>query len=181
MINKLKSLLQYFGGQRMDRVAARGAIVAVVDGPDGRKVHKTHNIITDAGDVFCAQKIAGEQPTNAFANLELGSKASPTTSKTSTTDSITKIDDTEKAPSSGYPKTDDDDADNGEGGKNVVTWKYEYGKADFNASSITEGIIKVASAGNGKPVLCHFAFDNPFEKTANDTLTVFYNLESEGV
>lgn len=183
MLNKLKTLWQQLLGNKrqMDEMGFTGVIVAVLDGPDGRRVHKTHNIVTDAGDVFCAQKIAGEAPTNAFANLELGSTAAPTTSKASTTSSITKINNTEKAPSAGYPKTNDNDPDNNEGGTNITTWKYAYGKADFNAPSITEGIIKVAAAATGQPVFCHFAFQTGFEKTANDTLVVFYNLESKGV
>lgn len=181
MIKGLKTLWQYFKRRGMDKMAMSGVVVAVLDGPDGKRVHRTHNIVTDAGDTFCAQRVAGETPANAFANLELGSKATPTTSKASTTSSITKINNTEKAHSAGYPKTNDNDPDNTGGGVNVVTWKYVYGKADFNAPSITEGIIKVASAGDGQPVLCHFAFASAFEKTANDTLTVFYNLESKGV
>ncbi len=183
IFRKLRMLWQWVCGRgwKPDRMAMSGVIVAVLDGPGGRRVHRTHNIVTTAGDVFCAQKIAGETPTNAFANLELGSKAVPTTSKASTTSSITKINNTEKPPSVGYPKANDSDPDNTEGGTNVTTWKYAYGKADFNAPSITEGIIKVASAGDGQPVLCHFAFASAFEKTANDTLTVFYNLESKGV
>lgn len=183
MLRKLKILWQWVCGKdwKPDRMAMSGVIVAVLDGPGGRRVHKTHNIVTDAGDIFCAQKVAGEAVTNAFANMELGSTAAPNTGKNSTTSSITKINNTEKAPSAGYPKTNDDDVDNTEGGVNIATWKYAYGKADFNAPSITEGIIKVASAGAGEPVLCHFAFTAAFEKTANDTLTVFYNLESKGV
>jgi hypothetical protein len=164
-----------------DSIKRKGIVVAVLDTPRGRKRYVTKNIITDAGDIFYAQMGAGEAVTNAFANLELGSTNPPVTGKDSNTDSITAIANTEKALSAGYPKTDDADADNGFGDENVVTYKYYYGKADFNAASITEGIIKVASAGAGQPVLCHFAFDSAFEKTANDTLTVFVNHISEGV
>ncbi len=163
-----------------ERLSRTGIVVAVLNGPNGKRKFVCKNIITDAGDIFYAQRGAEETPDNNFANLVLGSTATPNTSKTSTTSSITEINNTEKAPSSGYPKTNDDDADNGYGGENVVTWKYAYGKADFNAASITEGIIKKAAAGAGQPVLCHFAFPSSFEKTSNDTLSIFVNHKSEG-
>ena len=165
----------------MDKIKRKGAVVVVLDTPNGKKRLKTHNIVTTAGDIFYAQMGAGEVVTNNFAQLELGSSAVPDPQKNSNTSSITTIGSTEKALSVGYPKTDCDDADNGEGGVNIVTYKYVYAKADFQAVSVTEGIIKVAAAGAGQPVLCHFEFNDPFPKTPNDTLTVFANHECEGV
>jgi hypothetical protein len=158
-----------------------GKIVCVLDGPLGKRVYKTHNIITNAGDIFYAQRMAGETPDNAFANLVLGSSAVPTPSKSSDYDDITPIADTNKAPSAGYPKTDDDDPDNTDVDVNVVTHKYYYAKADFNAASITEGVITIATPEAGSPVLTHFAFASIFEKTEDDTLTVFINHVMLGV
>lgn len=157
-----------------------GRICFILDGPDGKRKYSTTNLITDAGDIYYAQKMAGETPTNAFANLVLGS-GSGTPAKNSTYSSITPIASTNKAVGTGYPKTNDSDADNNYAGQNVVTYKYYYGKADFNAASITEGVITIASPSAGSPVLCYFKFANAFEKTENDTLTVFINHESEGV
>lgn len=157
-----------------------GKITCVLDGPSGRRIYDTTNLISNAGDVFYAQKMAGEVPTNSFANLVLGSGSSSPT-KTSTYNSITVIANTNKAPEATYPKTNDADADNSYAGANVVTYKYYYGKTDFTAASITEGVITVASPTSGSPVLCHFRFPTGFEKTADDTLTVFVNHESEGV
>lgn len=168
--------------KNVDIIGMKGKIVAVVEGPEGKRVYTTNNIITNDGDVFYAQKGAGETPTNAFTNLFLGSKATPTISKASNFSSITLIANTEKALSAGYPKTNETDPNNeGNGGPNIITYKYEYGKADFNAPSITEGVIAVTGASGNAPVLCHFAFTAPFEKTANDTLVVFVNHKIEGV
>ena len=165
----------------VDRMGMKGKVVVVLEGPEkGRRVFETKNIITTAGDVFYAQMGAGETPTNAFANLYLGSTATPSTGKGSNFDSITLIAGTEKAPSAGYPKTNDDDADNTGGGTNQVTYKYAYGKADFDHSAITEGVIATATASGTDPVLCHFAFAAAFEKTSNDTLSVYVNHEAVG-
>ena len=165
----------------VDRMGMKGKVVVVLEGPEkGRRVYETKNIITTAGDVFYAQMGAGESPTNAFANLHLGSTATPSTGKASNYGSITPIADTEKAPSVGYPQTNDTDADNTGGGTNQVTYKYAYGKADFNHAAITEGIIKVAAGAGTDPVLCHFEFAAAFEKTSNDTLSVFVNHEAVG-
>ncbi len=159
----------------------RGKIVVVLDNPEkGKRVFETENIITTAGDIFYAQMGAGETPTHAFANLELGSTAVPSTGKASNYGSITPIGDTEKAPADGYPKANDQDEDNTGKGANVITYKYAYAKADFSAASITEGIIKVAAGDGTDPVLCHFAFAAGFEKTSSDTLTIFVNHEAEG-
>lgn len=158
-----------------------GFIVAVLEHEDGTsEVFETHNIITDAGDTFYAQKICGQTPTNAFANLILGSGAvSPT--KASTYASITPIASTNKAPTATYPKTSDADADNTGAGADIVTWAYSYAKADFNHAAITEGVISLAGATGSNPVLCHFRFASAINKTANDTLKVFVNHTQNGV
>lgn len=174
MLNKILQWLRDKGEN--DVMGYRGKIVVVLEGPEkGRRVFETENIITTAGDVYYAQRGAGESPTNAFASLHLGSTATPDTGKASNYGSITPINDTEKAPSAGYPKANDTDADNTGGGTNVVTYKYVYAKADFSHAAITEGIIKVAAGADTDPVLCHFEFVAAFEKTVNDTLTVFVN------
>lgn len=163
-----------------DRVAVRGLVVAVLEGPRGRRMYKTRNIITNAGDEWYAQSACGEIPTNAFANLVLGSAGS-VPAKTDTYDSITPIAGTNKAKSTGYPKTNDDDPDNTGKGVDIVSWKFEYAKADFSAPSITDGVITIASPAAGSPVLCHFKFAEAFAKTADDTLKVFVNHEMSGV
>lgn len=165
----------------IDTVGWKGIIVVVLNTPKDKKRFVCKNIITNAGDIYYAQKGVGETPANNFTNLYLGSTPSPSPGKDSNFGSITLISDTNKALETGYPKTNDTDSDNGYGGANVVTRKYAYGKADFAAASITEGIIATATASGTDPVLCHFAFPTPFEKTSNDTLVIFVNHKSEGV
>lgn len=181
-MNKIIDLFRLISPRdKDDRMGIKGKIVVVLEGPEkGKRVFETENIITTAGDVFYAQMGAGETPTNAFANLYLGSTATPSTGKSSNFGSITLISNTNKAPSSGYPKSNCTDTDNTGGGTNVVTYKYAYAKADFSHSAITEGVIATATAGGTDPVLCHFAFAAAFEKTANDTLACFINHETEG-
>lgn len=167
-----------------DDIGIKGKIVAVIrDGKTGRikKVIEANNIVTDAGDVFYAQKGAGEVPANAFANLVLGSTATPNPQKTSTYSSITPIANTNKAPATGYPKTNDTDTDNSGRGVKAVTWKYIYAAADFSHSAITEGVITIASPTTGSPCLCHFSFGGAFEKTLTDTLTIYVNHTKNGI
>lgn len=165
-------------------IETKGSVLAILRNEKTGlyRVHKTTNIITDAGDTYYAQKAAGEVATNAFDQLELGSTATPSTSKTSTTDSITLIASTAKAVKSGYPQTSDPDADNTGDGADVVTWTFEYAAGDFNHAAITEGIISVNGHGAAAPVLTHFAFSGgAFEKTASDTLKVIINHTFNGV
>ena len=157
-----------------------GKICCILDGPNGKRILNTSNLISTAGDIYYAQRMVGETPTNAFNNLVLGSGAA-TPAKASNYDNITPIAKTNKAVDVGYPKTNDADVDNIYAGPNVVTYKYYYGKADFSASNITEGVITIVSPTTGSPILCHFRFPTVTEKTENDTLTIFINHENEGV
>ena len=159
----------------------KGTVVFVLDGPKGKRKYVTQNIITDAGDIYYAKLCAGENAGDALTSLYLGSNAAPNPLKANNFSHLTLIANTEKALTATFPKTNCQDADNGHGGVNVVTYKYEYGKADFNAAVISEGVLSEAGAAGDDAILCHFEFESAFEKTANDTLTVFVNHENEGV
>lgn len=163
-------------------VDLKGKIVIVAENilTGEKNIYETNNIVTDAGDVFYAQKGAGESVTNAFANSILGT-GSTAPGKSSTTSSLTIISGSEKAPSSGYPKTNDADADNTGAGTDVVTYKYEYAAGDGNWTAINEGAIKVASAGAGAPLLCHYQFAASFNKDSSTTLKLFVNHTMTGV
>lgn len=177
LFQRIKNLIASLVGEK---AAWSGVVVVILEGVYGKKRFVFNNMITNAGDIFYAQRGANQTPTNAFSNLFLGSKAIPTVSKTSNFASMTLIAGTNKALTATFPKTNDTDPDNGHGAANTVTYKYVYGKADFNAPSITEGVIAIPTATGTNPVLCHFAFPSAFEKTANDTLTVFVNHQSIG-
>lgn len=162
----------------------RGKVLAIVRNEETGlyRVHETHNIITDAGDVYYAQEGAGEAPTNAFDSLELGDSSSSAPGKSSTSDSINLIANTAKTVKAGYPQTSDPDADNTGDGADVVTWTFEYAAGDFNSADIADGIIVVTGHGAAAPALTHFEFTGgAFAKTASDTLKVIINHTFNGV
>lgn len=148
-----------------------------------------HNIVTDAGDVYYAQKAVGESPTNVFARLYLSTvdwdASHP--AKASSSDNIASvISGSEKAVATNWPRTADPDSDNTGSGADVISWKFSYTKTDFNDPSIDAGAISKASvtswgAGAGSDAVLT-GFDlTAFEKTANDTLTVYVNHTQNGV
>ena len=143
------------------------------------RVHRAHNIVTTAGDVYTAQKAAGEATTNAFANLSLFS-ATVTPGKGTTYTTTNLIASTEKAPSSGYPKSNDTDTDNTGKGTDIVTRKYFYAAADFNAATIIGAMITKASPVASDPTYAAWDFTS-FGKTASDTLTIYHNSDMTGV
>lgn len=143
-------------------------------------IHKTKNIVTNAGDLFYAQMAAGESPDSAFANCFLGTGAGDEAKDDDFSD-LTEIADTEKAPTATYPKTDDQDADNTGAAVDSVTYKYEWAGADFDAASIVCGVIAEADASGTDAVLTRFKFASAFEKTATDTLTLYVNHNFLGV
>ena len=167
-----------------EEVQVSGQVLAIVrDEVTGLyRVHETRNIVTDAGDLHYAQRGAGEAVTNSFDSMELGDSSSSAPGKTSTTSSITLIAGTAKTVKSGYPQTNDGDADNTGSGTDVVTWTFEWAAGDFNSSDITDGIIAVTGHGAGADVLTHFEFTGgSFAKTSSDTLKVIVNHTMNGV
>lgn len=163
-------------------------VLLILGNRSGKRLVLAHNIVTNDGDTYYAQKAVDEAPTNSFANLYLSSVDwSPAPAKDTDTDDLASvIAGAEKAPTANYPQTDDPDADNTGAGVDIVTWKYEYTKGDFNDPDIDAGAIAAAGvtswgANAGvDPVLT--AFDlTAFEKTADDTLKVFVNHQMAGV
>lgn len=170
-------------------VPKRRNILAVVVNERGRILIPASNIVTDEGDKFYAQKAAGETTTYNFANLYLSTSAwdAGNPAKTSTTDNLASvISGSEKAPSAGYPKTNDTDADNTGAGVDIVTWAYSYAKTDFSATGIVSGAIAEAAvtswgtnAGTDQ-IMTGFTITS-FDKTSNDTLKFFVNHTMNGV
>lgn len=160
----------------------KGNVVVVLKGPDGTvKKMWTYNLVTNEGDKYYAQKGAGETPTNNFNTMYLGNGTQPTWTKTSNFGTLAGyITGSAKTVSTGYPKTNDTDADNGGGGVDVVTWKFAWAKADFSATGINQAVISIPSATTSSPILTGFNM-TPFDKTSNDTLTIFVNHTYEGV
>ncbi len=176
-----KVLAEIFGE---DVVQTPGHVLAILkDEKTGLvRIHHTKNIVTDAGDVYYAQRGAAEAPTNAFDNMELGDSTSGAPTKASTTSTITLIAGTAKTVKATYPQTNDGDADNTGAGTDVVTWTFEWTAGDFNSTDITDGIIAVGGHGAAAPILTHFEFTGgSFTKTATDTLKVIVNHTMNGV
>ena len=165
-------------------------VLAVLDGPRGRRLVASANIITDAGDVYYAQSALGEAPTDAFTTLYLSSVDWDAThpQKASTSDNIASvIAGASKAVDATYPRTADPDADNTGAGADVMTWRFSFAKADFNDADIDAGAIAAAGAtgwgvaAGTDPLLTAFDIAPAFAKTADDTLKYIVNHTQNGV
>lgn len=168
---------------RDERIEVKGEVIAIVRNifTGEKRIYRTHNIITNAGDTYYGQQMANETPTNAFDSLWLGSGGSAP-AKGNDSDDITFISSTAKTVKSTYPKTNDADADNTGDGPDIVTWTFEYAAGDFNHAAITDGMIGVGAHAAAEPILTHFEFTGgAFAKTASDTLKVIINHETTGV
>jgi hypothetical protein len=159
-------------------------VVVVLEKGNGEKKiwkYEDINIVTDAGDRYYAQRAAGETPTDNFNTMYLGNGTQPTWTKTSNYGTLAgAISGSAKTVASGYPKTNDTDPDNTGGGVDVVTWKFSWAKADFSATGINQAVISISGASSSSPILTGFNM-TPFDKTSNDTLTIFVNHSFEGV
>lgn len=182
MISKLLELVR----PEHQRLEIGGEVIAILtDERTGLiRVHKTHNIVGDAGDEYYAEAGAvsgGESPTNAFDTMELGTAGTP--GKTADTDDFTLIGSTAKVVKATYPKTNDTgDSDNTGDAVDAVTWTFEWTGADFNDAAITHGWIVVAAHGAAAPILTGFAFTGgSFAKAATDTLKVIVNHTFNGI
>ena len=160
-------------------------VLALLDRPRGRILVPASNIITDAGDLYYAQRGAAETPTNAFGILELTTgrevAAAPAKGDNRGNYDTLVIAGTQKAFDATYPKTNDGDADNTGAGTDVTTYLVSYTKADFNATGITHGILTNVTPGAAEPIMTGFQFAASFNKTADDTLKVFVNHTANGV
>jgi hypothetical protein len=158
-------------------------VLAVLESEEGKRRFKllipAHNIVTDAGDIWYAQKSCGESPTNNFTSMVMCSAGTP--GKAAIYSGFTAIAGSTKVVTATYPKTADADADNTGDAANVATWLGSWAKADFNNAAISHGLITIGSPIAGSALLTGYAFGSPFAKTANDTLKVFVNHQLLGV
>lgn len=169
---------------RRESLPISGSVIAILQNVETgeKRIHKTRNIITDAGDVYYAQSAAGEAVTNAFDTMWLGNTNASTPGKASDSDDITLIANSAKLVKATYPLTNDGDADNTGAGLDILTWTFEWAAGDFNDADIADGMIGVGAHGATEPALTHFEFTGgAFAKTASDTLKVIVNHEFLGV
>lgn len=171
--------------RRVDEEIAKisGNVVAILKRADGTKrVFWADNIVTDAGDIWYAQKVNGETPSNNFNTMVLGNGAAPTWGKTSNYGTLTgAIAGSAKVVASGYPRRADTDPDNTGAGQKVITWTFQWGAADFSATGINQAVITVPSPTSTSPILTGFNFSSAFDKTSSDTLKVIVNHTLQGV
>lgn len=166
-------------------------IIGVVGNPEGKLLISTYNLVTTRGDLYYAQKAAGESPTNNFTTLYLSSlPANTTISKANTTDDLINITvatgSSSKNVSATYPRTADPDSDNTGAKANAVSWLFSYTTGDFDDPSVEGAAIAEygvtswgASAGQNS-LLTLFNFV-AFQKANNATLKVFVNHQMLGV
>lgn len=155
-------------------------VLAILDGPGGQLIIPGQNIVTNDGDIYYAQKVVGEQPTDDFTAGGLRLGTSNTAVAKTDTDVTTFGTDGDIAETSGYPKTNDLDADNSGAGTDIVTWKFQYGTGDGNITGIQEGAI-TDSLSSPTAALTHFLFASSFNKTSDFTLRVYVNHRFNGV
>ena len=146
----------------------------------------THNIVTNDGDLYYAQKAVAESPTSDFAGssgrMELRT-GSATPAKADTYQQVTTpVTASRKIKDSAYPKVNDDDSDKTGAGTDIVTWRTSWTTSDFNATAIIGGCFHIgaASPANSTKLLTHFSITS-FNKTASDTLKIFVNHTFNGV
>lgn len=176
---KTKELLEVLGPQDVE---VGGKVIAIVRNEETGlyRVHETRNIVTDAGDIYYAQRAGEETPTNDFNTLELGTAGTP--GKAADRDDFTPIASTQKLVAATYPQTNDADGDNTGAGVDILSWQFNYAAGDFNDAAITHGWITVTGAGAAAALLTGFAFTGgSFAKTASDTLKVIVNHTFTGV
>jgi len=160
-------------------------IYAVLEWQDGSgkiKVYKSHNIVTNAGDVYYAQRAASESVTNAFGIMELGT-AGDAPAKASIRSNVTAVVAvSQKAHDGTYPLTNDPDPDNPDTvGTDVVTYRVSYTVAEANDTDIDRVIITNVTPAAGEALLSYGVFSAPFTKTGAQTLKVFVNHTFNGV
>ena len=84
------------------------------------------NIVTNDGDLYYAQKAAGESPTSDFGGsngrMELRTGSATPAKGDAYAQVATPVTASRKALDSNYPKTNDGDSDNTGAGTDIVTW-----------------------------------------------------------
>lgn len=185
-----------------DDVKIRGTVVVVlVNQKTGKKrTLMTKNIVTDAGDLYYAER---------GALLTTGTPISPVPSNFTDVNGVPDMimelyDNTpaNNAPAKGsdrsdllgtiapssaqpmdatYPLVNDPDPDNTGSGTDIITYRRSYTVTQANLADITDVILTNPAPGASEPVINHSEFAAPFTKTSDDTLKVFVNHQMSGV
>lgn len=176
-----------------DVIKTYGHICIVRKGADGKikSIHETHNIVTDAGDLYYAERgVAGTQPTNFTASVTpflfngvlkmyRGITVAPFKGA-DLSDVVTKAGpdngSTTKAAAPGYPKVNDLDTANTGKGIDVLTYKFAYTAGDWDDSvQLTDLLITLPAVGASDPLLMWADGLSGGAKSNTDTLDVYIN------
>jgi len=176
MFDSVRDLLK-----EMMRVKADACLILENHKTGEKRIIWGRNIVTNAGDIWYAQRAAGETPTNDFNSLYLASNGPDPVGKSDNYDSFTVISGSEKLVSSGYPKTNDDDPDNTGSGADVVTWLFEYATSDGPFNNVTHSFISVAGAGSGSDILNSYKWSESWSKDSSTSAKIFANHTMNGV
>jgi hypothetical protein len=163
----------------LEKALIKTTVIAIVKSSERTEKYSCCNLITDDGDLHMAELLAGQTPTNTFNTCVLGT-GSVAAAKTDTYDDVTPILGSEKAASSGYPRTNDTDPYNSGAGADICTYKFEWSESDFNNSAIREGCITVTSPTTGSKLFNRWVWSASFEKASDATMTLYVNIEITG-
>lgn len=165
----------------VDHFVGRGNnCLAFLSRPDGTiLVTPGANIVTDAGDIFCAQLFGTDSPTDTFTLWSMASAGTP--AKGATDDSFTLIASSDQTEDATYPTTNDGDGDNTGAATDTRTTRVSYTAASFNHAAITHAFITNPTPGATEPILAGWAWSSSINKTSADTLKCFHNATASGV
>lgn len=176
-------------------------IVVLEDQRTGKKrVYRSKNIVTDAGDLYYAERGAllttgspiGPVPTNftdtngvpdMIMELYDNTVANTAPGKVNNRSDLNGVLATGSAQAidATYPKVNDGDGDNTGSGVDIITYRVSYATGDANLADISDVILTNPTPGASEPIIMHAEFGSAFTKTASDTLKVFVNHRMNGV
>lgn len=164
-------------------VKVRGEVIAILSGPSGIRVHRTHNIVTADGDRFYSQRAVLELPAN-FTNgagvfdgvMELATDTAAPLKTDNRSNVSGLITGSQAAMAATYPKSNDADAANTGRGLTTVSYKSTWAAGVATATGIACVILTNPSPGAAEPLLLYARFDDgAFDKGAGDDLTIWAN------
>jgi len=164
----------------MSKLSQKENILVVIKKANGDiKQIKGHNLVTADGEEYYARLVIGEASniTTPFY-LRLGSSTDAPTSDD--TDVTTYIDNTALVVDDGFPKRNYTNDNNSDGGVNVITYKISYDLGGLDVTGVSEGALTDDDSSPSK-ALNHWLFDQTFDVTTDDQLTVFINHSFVGV
>jgi hypothetical protein len=169
--------------------AATGRVKQVVR----TRLDGSHNIVTNAGEHYYAQRAAGSTASLSFVQMTVASSIRAATANATFGDFRTAAN-VSTVPTggtqtidTGYPTTSDSDADNTGADSNVVTWLRTYSTTQANTVIRALAINQnTAAATPGAQTTTQLllnasALAASVTKTSSDTLRVFVNHTFTGV